>query len=79
MGTWVEFALLRAASLERIGWTGLDRKFLAQLWGMAILAAAIRVAISVREPPHSGPRLQALMLIATSGGIYPPRASHTCC
>jgi putative peptidoglycan lipid II flippase len=69
MAAWVEFALLRRSLNRRIGWTGLDRKFLAQLWGMAILAAAIAFAIKFATP-HSGPRLQALMVIPAFGAIY---------
>ena len=69
MAAWVEFALLRRRLNQRVGWTGLDRKFLAQLWGMAILAAAIAFAIKFATP-HAGPRLQALMVIPAFGAIY---------
>jgi len=69
MAAWVEFALLRRSLNRRVGWTGLDRKFLAQLWGMAILAAAIAFAIK-SATPHAGPRLQALMVIPAFGAIY---------
>lgn len=66
---WVEFALLRWKLNQRVGWTGLDRKFLAQLWGMAFLAAAIAFAIKF-STSHAGPRLQALMVIPAFGTIY---------
>jgi putative peptidoglycan lipid II flippase len=69
MSAWVEFTLLRRALNRRVGWTGLDRKFLAQLWGMAILAAAIAFAIKFATP-HTGPRLEALMVIPAFGAIY---------
>ena len=69
VAAWVEFALLRRALNRRVGWTGLDRKFLAQLWGMAFLAGAIAFAIKFATP-HAGPRLQALMVIPAFGIIY---------
>jgi putative peptidoglycan lipid II flippase len=69
MAAWVEFTLLRRGLNLRVGWTGLDRKFLSQLWGMAILAAAIAFAIKF-VTPHAGPRLQALMVIPAFGAIY---------
>ncbi|HLI78388.1 MAG TPA: murein biosynthesis integral membrane protein MurJ [Candidatus Binataceae bacterium] len=69
MAAWVEFTLLRRALNQRVGWTGLDRKFLGQLWGMAILAATIAFAIKYWTP-HTGPRLQALMVIPVFGAIY---------
>ncbi len=69
MAAWVEFTLLRRALNRRVGWTGLDRKFLAQLWGMAILAGVIAFAIKFATP-HAGPRIQALMVIPAFGAIY---------
>ncbi len=69
IAAWVEFALLRRSLNHRVGWTGLDRKFLAQLWGMAFLAATIAFAIKFATP-HVGPRLQALMVIPVFGAIY---------
>jgi putative peptidoglycan lipid II flippase len=69
MAAWVEFTLLRRALNLRVGWTGLDRKFLGQLWGMAILAALIAFGIKF-VTPHAGPRMQALMVIPAFGAIY---------
>ena len=69
MAAWVEFTLLRRSLNLRVGWTGLDRKFLAQLWGMAFLAATIAFAIKFATP-HAGPRLQAMMVIPAFGAIY---------
>jgi putative peptidoglycan lipid II flippase len=69
VAAWVEFTLLRRALNQRVGWTGLDRKFLAQLWGMAFLAAVIAFAIKFATP-HAGPRLQALLVIPAFGAIY---------
>jgi putative peptidoglycan lipid II flippase len=69
VAAWVEFTLLRRALNQRVGWTGLDRKFLAQLWGMAFLAATVAFAIKY-ETQHAGPRIQALMVIPAFGAIY---------
>jgi putative peptidoglycan lipid II flippase len=69
IAAWVEFTLLRRSLNRRVGWTGLDRKFLAQLWSMAALAAAIAFAIKFATP-HAGPRIQALMVIPAFGAIY---------
>jgi putative peptidoglycan lipid II flippase len=69
MAGWVEFALLRWKLNQRIGWTGLDRRYLTQLWTMALGAAAIAFAIRIYTP-WAGPRLQALMVIPAFGAIY---------
>jgi putative peptidoglycan lipid II flippase len=69
ISAWVEFSLLRWKLNQRVGWTGLDRKFLTQLWSMAFLAAAIAFAIKF-VTPHAGPRVQALMVIPAFGAIY---------
>jgi putative peptidoglycan lipid II flippase len=69
MAGWVEFALLRWKLNQRIGWTGLDRKYLSQLWGMALAAALVAFAIKIYTP-WAGPRLQALMVVPTFGAIY---------
>lgn len=69
MAGWVEFALLRWKLNQRIGWTGLDRKYLSQLWGMALGAAIVAFAIKIYTP-WAGPRLQALMVVPAFGAIY---------
>jgi len=69
MAAWVEFTLLRRALNQRVGWTGLDRKFLVQLWGMAVLAATFAFAIKFATP-HAGPRFEALLVIPVFGAIY---------
>jgi putative peptidoglycan lipid II flippase len=69
IAAWVEFTLLRRKLNQRVGWTGLERKFLAQLWGMAFLAAAIAFAIKLATP-HTGPRMQALLVIPAFGAVY---------
>jgi len=68
VAAWVEFSLLRWKLNRRLGSTGLDRPYLARLWGMA-LAASI-AALAVRFSLHAGPRLTALAVIPVYGGVY---------
>jgi len=66
---WVEFSLLRWKLNERIGWTGLDRGFLARLWGMALVASVAGFAIKLYTP-WAGPRVEGLMVIPAFGAVY---------
>ena len=66
---WVEFAMLRYALNERIGWTGLSRSYLAQLWSLAIGAAAIAFFLKLRMAGF-GPRIQGLTVLSVYGGLY---------
>ncbi len=66
---WVEFSLLRWKLNHRVGWTGLQRKFLTQLWGMALAASAAAFALKLYTS-WAGPRLTALMVIPVYGAIY---------
>ena len=66
---WVEFAMLRFALNERIGWTGLSRSYLAQLWSLAIGAAAIAFVLKLRMVGF-GPRMQGLAILSTYGALY---------
>jgi putative peptidoglycan lipid II flippase len=68
IAAWVEFSLLRWKLNRRLGATGLDRPYLARLWGMA-LAASI-AALCVKYSFHAGPRLTGLAVIPVYGGIY---------
>ncbi len=68
VAAWVEFSLLRWRLNQRLGTTGLERSYLARLWGMA-LAAAI-AALAVKFSLHSGPRLTALAVIPVYGAVY---------
>ncbi|MGH7839266.1 MAG: murein biosynthesis integral membrane protein MurJ, partial [Candidatus Binataceae bacterium] len=45
VAAWVEFTLLRRSLNRRLGWTGLERGYLVQLWAMALAAGAIAFAI----------------------------------
>ncbi len=66
---WVEFSLLRWKLNQRIGWTGLDRGFLARLWGMALVASVAGFAIKLYTP-WAGPRVEGLMVIPAFGAVY---------
>ncbi len=68
VAAWVEFALLRWSLNQRLGWTGLNRTYLARLWMMALTAGAI--AFALKHALHTGPRLTALAVIPTYGAIY---------
>jgi putative peptidoglycan lipid II flippase len=66
---WVELAMLRRRLNQRVGWTGLARRYLAQLWGMALVAAAIAFAIKF-ETAAMGPRLRGLIVLPAFGMVY---------
>lgn len=68
LAAWVEFSLLRLSLNRRIGWTGLPRTYLTQLWGMALTAAA--VALAIKYSLHAGPRVKAFAVIPAYGGVY---------
>jgi putative peptidoglycan lipid II flippase len=68
IAAWVEFTLLRRSLNRRLGWTGLERRYLAQLWMMALTAGAIGFAI--KHEIHAGPRLTALAVIPAYGAVY---------
>ncbi len=68
VAAWVEFALLRRNLNRRLGWTGVDRGYLARLWMMALTAAA--AAVAVKYAVHAGPRLTALAVIPVYGAVY---------
>jgi putative peptidoglycan lipid II flippase len=68
VAAWVEFSLLRWRLNQRLGATGLDRSYLARLWGMA-LAAAI-AGLAVRFSLHTGPRLTGLAVLPVFGAVY---------
>jgi putative peptidoglycan lipid II flippase len=66
---WVEFALLRRALNKRIGWTGLERSFLAKLWTLALGAAAVGFFMKLHMQGF-GPRIQGLAILSTYGALY---------
>jgi putative peptidoglycan lipid II flippase len=66
---WVEFALLRWALNKRVGWTGLERSYLAKLWALALGAAAVGFFMKLHMAGF-GPRVQGLAILSTYGGLY---------
>jgi putative peptidoglycan lipid II flippase len=68
VAAWVEFVLLRWKLNRRLGSTGLDRAYLVRLWGIALAASII--ALAVKLSLHAGPRLGALAVIPVYGGVY---------
>jgi putative peptidoglycan lipid II flippase len=68
IAAWLEFSLLRRELNRRLGSTGLDRLYLAQLWGMAVAASG--AALAVKCSLHAGPRLIALAVIPVYGAVY---------
>jgi len=66
---WVEFALLRRALNKRVGWTGLERSYLAKLWALALGAAAVGFFMKLHMAGF-GPRIQGLAILSTYGGLY---------
>ncbi|HEY6417790.1 MAG TPA: murein biosynthesis integral membrane protein MurJ [Candidatus Binataceae bacterium] len=66
---WVEFALLRSALNKRIGWTGLQSKFLTQLWVMALAASAAGFLVKTRTM-FLGPRISGLAVLGAFGLVY---------
>jgi putative peptidoglycan lipid II flippase len=75
VAAWVEFSMLRWYLNRRIGMTGLDRRYLAHLWLMALTAAA--AAVAVKFAIHAGPRLTALAVIPVYGAVYLGFAHYT--
>jgi putative peptidoglycan lipid II flippase len=75
VAAWVEFSMLRWYLNRRIGMTGLDRRYLAHLWLMAVTAAA--AAVAVKFAIHAGPRLTALAVIPAYGAVYLGLAHYT--
>ncbi len=66
---WVEFALLRWRLNQRVGWTGIARVYLAKLWGIALVAAAIAFALKL-ETIGMGPRLRGFVVLPVFGAVY---------
>ena len=69
ISSWVEFALLRRALVQRIGPSGLPAMFLAKLWGAAIIAAAgawaLHYVLGRRSPIPS-----AVVILGLYGAMY---------
>jgi putative peptidoglycan lipid II flippase len=66
---WVEFAMLRWALNQRIGWTGLERSYLVKLWALALGASVLAFLLKLRMTGF-GPRIQGLAIVSIYGGLY---------
>lgn len=66
---WVEFSLLRSRLNRRIGTTGLDARFVATLWGIALAAAAAGWGVRIATHGAPGFATRALVL-AAFGTVY---------
>ena len=66
---WVEFLLLRFTLNARVGWTGLDRSFVAKLWTMAISAGFVGLVLKFATA-SAGPRIQGFVVLGVFGSIY---------
>jgi putative peptidoglycan lipid II flippase len=69
VSAWVEFSLLRWSLNQRVGRTGIDRGFLARLWGLALLAGVSAFGLKMAEV-GMGPRVRGLTIIPLYGAIY---------
>src|ERR1700730_14650463 len=69
VAAWVEFVMLRLSLNRRLGWTGIERRYLIRLWAMALAAAAVSIAFKF-SLPHVGPRLTSLAVILVYGAAY---------
>jgi len=66
---WLEFALLRHALNRRVGRSGLAKRYVLQLWAMALVAGAVGLALKAAMGT-SGPRLLALAVLPGYGLTY---------
>jgi putative peptidoglycan lipid II flippase len=66
---WLEFSMLRSALNRRIGATGLDHRFLTQLWSMTLAASAAAFTVKL-VVMGAGPRMTALATVPVYGGVY---------
>ncbi len=66
--SWIEYGMLRRELNRRIGWTGIDWRYLARLWAMALAAGA--AAIATWRVVGSHGRIAALAVIFVFGVVY---------
>ena len=66
---WIEFLLLRRALNRRIGPTGLPVSLSARLWGSAVVAAAVGLALRQVLPVHH-PVVLAIVLLGMYSVVY---------
>jgi len=68
VAAWVEYVMLRSSLNRRLGWTGIEHRYLMRLWAMAIAAAVVGIALKFAL--HGNPRIVALAVIAAYGATY---------
>ncbi len=66
---WIEFLLLRKKLNNRIGKTGLEKKYMVCLWSAALLAALLSWGIKIWSGVHP-PILLAIFVLFPYGGFY---------
>src|ERR1700730_10585085 len=69
VAAWVEFVMLRLSLNRRLGWTGIERRYLIRLWAIALGAAALGIALKF-SMPHAGARLTSFAVIVAYGATY---------
>jgi putative peptidoglycan lipid II flippase len=68
ISSWVEFALLRRALVQRIGPSGLSAIFLAKLWAAALAAGAVSWAVH-RALGQLSPIPAAILILGIYGAL----------
>jgi putative peptidoglycan lipid II flippase len=66
---WVEMLLLRRTLNARIGRTGLQRRYVLQLWSAACTGAAVAWAVKLQLPPMH-PICAALLILGPYGVTF---------
>ena len=67
---WVEYLLLRRSLGERIGVVPADSRFLARLWGAAVVAAGVAWGVKLRMAGVENPLLRAAGTLPVYGVVY---------
>jgi putative peptidoglycan lipid II flippase len=68
-GSWIELLLLRRQLNGRLGTTGLPAIRMVQLWGAALVAAAVAWAVRVAVPDVA-PAIIAVLVLGAYGAVY---------
>jgi putative peptidoglycan lipid II flippase len=69
MAAWVEFVLLRRATRQRVGAVGVARGLMLRLWGAALGAGVVAVAVA-RWVQALHPLVGALIVVPVFGAVY---------
>jgi putative peptidoglycan lipid II flippase len=70
LAAWVEFALLRSSLHDRIGTTSIPLRYLARLWGPALVAGGIGYLILQLVDNRFGPIPRAALVLTPFAIIY---------